>query len=658
MKKSFESYCLLIIFFVSALAYLNCLQHSFVYDDESTIVHNYFIRRWNHLPKLFSSHYFSLSAELTYRPVVTLSYFIDYTFWQLNPFGYHLTNILLHTINSMLFFPFAFLVLGKKTPALISSLFFASYPLATEVVNACGFREDLLACMFLLLAFILYLRGVKRSSITSYCFSLFSFSLALFSKEMAITLPVLIICYDMALRPTAKTNGTPPPASSGKKEDCRRWFFSAQSKALYRYSGYFLVSILYLLIRFFFLHNPLEAQYASPLDRFPVNFLTMVQVLAYYTKLLFIPFPLNADYIAPLSLSPFKISFFISLFVLIAIGVCAFRLRQKNTYLFFSIIWVFITLIPVMNIIPLGNIMAERYLYLPSIGFSMIIGCFPLRRHLKPAVRPGAFLTPPPSILLIFILCFVLAGNMYLTFQRNRDWKDGTRLWSKTILTSPNSVRAHLNLGFAYEQKGLDRDAFEEYKHALSINPDDADSYNNLGIYYNTINLLDEAIQCYKKCLEINPKHIKAHNNLGVALTKQRRLDDAILEFKSALSLNAFYPDAHNNLGIAYHRKGLTDKAEREYKSAIAIEPNHAAAHNGLGIVYNDKRLYDEAIREFETAVSIKPDYANAHMNLGAVILQHGKDKKSALFHLKESLTLDPHQEQAPVIRKLVRQLK
>ena len=149
MKRYHRVYFLLLPFVISIIVYLNCLQNSFVYDDDSTIINNYFIRHWSNLPALFTSKYFALSAELTYRPVVTLSYFIDYTFWHLNPLGYHLTNILLHAINSVLVFIFAFQVFKNRKSAFISALFFSSYPLFSEVVNAVGFREDLLACMFL-----------------------------------------------------------------------------------------------------------------------------------------------------------------------------------------------------------------------------------------------------------------------------------------------------------------------------------------------------------------------------------------------------------------------------------------------------------------------------------------------------------------------------
>lgn len=725
MKKYLPILCLLLPGFLSILVYLNCLQHSFVYDDESTILYNYFIRDWGNLPNLFTAQYFVRSAELTYRPVVTLSYFLDYTLWRLDPSGYHFTNILLHAANSMLFFLLVSRIGKKRTPALISALFFSSYPVFSEAVNAVGFREDLLAFLFFMLALLFYLKNDakylmkpgQRGYVLYYSLSLLSYGFSLFSKEMAITLPLLIILYDfisrdLSIKKTFSPDPLPLPSrerraaitsvqegagchslhfpSPGGQGLRRRGFSSSlapgggvgfsylKSKITGYYFGYFFVTLFYILIRFVFLYNPQESRIPYPHNGLFVRFLTLISMLAYYVKQLFMPFPLNADYVISLSLSSMTISFWLSLLLLISIGIITFRLRSRQRHLYFFILWFFVTLIPVMNIIPLGNIMAERYLYLPGAGFCatiacLVSNCLGLRcspekttfTHPPFVNRKSAKFTPGPIsssqrtfITFIFVFVFILTGSIYLTLSRNRDWKDGLQLWSKTTLISPNSVRAHINLGNAYLKEGFNTAALEEYKTAWSIDPGDADVYNNLGVYYNKIGLLNEAIQNYQKCLTIRPADAKAHNNAGVVLTRQRKFDDAIHAFQQALSINPFYPDAHNNLGIAYYRKGSLDEAEREFTSAVRLEPNHAEAHNDLGILYNDLKRCDDAIREFETAIRMKPHYANAHLNLGAVILQHRKDKEKALFHLEESLKLDPQQEQAAGIQKLIRQLK
>ncbi|MCF6148539.1 MAG: tetratricopeptide repeat protein [Candidatus Kuenenia sp.] len=626
-----------------------------MYDDQSTIVDNYFIRHWRNFPDIFTSKYFRLSAELTYRPVVTLSYFIDFTFWNSNPAGYHLTNVLIHLANCMFFFLFCLLLLKKELPAFVSALLFSSYPLLSESVNAIGFREDLIVFLFMILSFLFFLKSHKGRYSLYYPLSLFCYFFGLFSKEMAITLPALIILHDFVFHPFLQKN-------TGL-----RWYTSLKSEFYHYYSGYILISLFYLTVRFYFLHNPMESEIHLPLKNPYFNFLTMTHVLAYYIKLLFLPFPLNVDYVVPVATSLLKISFWISTFLLTATGILTFRSKQKNRYIFFCILWFFITLSPVMNIIPLGNIMAERFLYVPCAGICMVFGILLTKSTVFLSYlfkqndnrKSSEFITTTyASLPILFVLFFLLAGSAYLTLRRNTDWKDEIRLWSKTLSVSPNSARSHVNLGNAYEKRDHNNAAFEEYKKALKIDPNDADLFNNIGIYYNKMYRYEDAIACYKKSIEIYPQHTRAHNNLGVIYTKQRKLDEAIQEFNKAISINHFYPDAHNNLGIAYYRKGFMDQAEQEFRTAVSMEPNHAEAHNDLGILYNDRQQFDNAIHEFQTAVKIKPDYANAHMNLGAVLLRHKKDKHAALFHLRESIKLDPKQDQAAGINKLIQQLE
>jgi len=663
LKKYLPIYCTLTLLFYSLVVYLNCLHNSFVYDDQSTIVDNYFIRNWRNFPDIFTQKYFKLSAELTYRPIVTLSYFVDFAFWNSSPFGFHLTNVLIHSVNCIIFFFFCLLLLGNTIPAFVSALLFSSYPLLSESVNAIGFREDLFAFLFIILSFLFFLKSRKNRYFLYYPLSLFCFFFGLFSKEMAITLPALILLYDFIFHPFSKKNSdiqTANPFILSRISFLKSEFFPS-------YCGYVLISFFYLAIRFYLLHDPMESEIQSPVQNPFSNFLTMTHVLAYYIKLLFIPSPLNVDYVVPIATSLAKTSFWLSALLLTATGIVTFRSKQKNNYIFFFFLWFFITLTPVMNIIPLGNIMAERFLYVPCAGICAVFGTLLTKgtallpsslKHNNNNKTSVSTATYSVSLPLLFALLFLISGSAYITLRRNTDWKDELILWSKTLFVSPNSARSHVNLGNAYEKRDINNAAFEEYKNALKIDPNDADLFNNIGIYYDKMRHYEDAIACYKKSIEIYPQHTRAHNNLGVIYTKQRELDEAIQEFTKTISINHFYPDAHNNLGIAYYRKNIMDLAEREFRITIEMEPNHAEAHNDLGIIYNDSHQFDNAITEFQTAVKIKPGYANAHMNLGALLLRHKKDKDAALFHLRESIKLDPQQDQVAGIQKLIQQLK
>src|SRR3990172_10667433 len=160
-KNLHLSILVLVIVCLSQFVYLNSLSNQFVYDDKFTIVTNYFIKTWNNLPSLFNKDYFKFSGELSYRPVVPLSYFIDYTLWKLNPFGFHLTNTLLHTLNSVLLFLLLKRIFNCQTTSFLATLIFSCHPVLTEAVNAISYREDLLATTFFIGAFLLYMKTSK-----------------------------------------------------------------------------------------------------------------------------------------------------------------------------------------------------------------------------------------------------------------------------------------------------------------------------------------------------------------------------------------------------------------------------------------------------------------------------------------------------------------
>ena len=163
MNKNIRLILFSIITVLPVLIYLNSLENTFVYDDYLTITNNHFIREWRYLSALFNQKYFAISNELTYRPIVTLSYFVDYAIWQLRPWGYHLTNLIIHTLNVYLVYFTAYLLFKNRITAFISCLLFSIHPIFSEAVNAVSYREDLLSASFLLVAFILFIKHSQES---------------------------------------------------------------------------------------------------------------------------------------------------------------------------------------------------------------------------------------------------------------------------------------------------------------------------------------------------------------------------------------------------------------------------------------------------------------------------------------------------------------
>jgi hypothetical protein len=188
---------------LAIVVYINALPNGFVFDDMTTIVHNVHIKDLaKNFPAFFNLDYFKIAqAEVSYRPIATLSYFLIYALFNLNPLAFHLTSLLLHIFNVIGVYVLADIIRHNKRSSLIAALVFACHPVLTETVNCISYNEDLLATFFYLLALVLYIKaGAKenRSDLPIYVFSFISFLAALLSKEMAITLPVIIFlrhCY-------------------------------------------------------------------------------------------------------------------------------------------------------------------------------------------------------------------------------------------------------------------------------------------------------------------------------------------------------------------------------------------------------------------------------------------------------------------------------
>ena len=606
--KNFGIYiAILIIVCLSLLNYLNSLSNKFVYDDEFVIVNNYFIKTWDNFPRLFNKDYFRYAEELSYRPVVTLSYFIDYSIWGLNPFGFHLTNLLLHTLNSVLIFFLFTYFLNNRTVSFVAALLFVCHPILSETVNAISYREDLLTATFFIAAFILYIKTSKRDDLVLkqnsntktrllYSASLICSLFAVFSKEMAIILPALIYLYDFVLT---------------KKKDLPH-------KLIHNYIGYILIAIFYLIIRFVILYSPVEAQTSYPSNSVLINAMTMTKVIASYMGLFFLPLSLCADYVMPHA-SFLDISFILSLLLVSSAILIAYKLYTYSKIVFFSIVWFSVSLLPVLNIVPIENIIAERYLYLPILGLCMSYGCF-LQIHTK--------VINYQKYTIIILLILILLPLSLKTIKRNKIWMEQPVLWTDTVRTSPNSFKAHNNLGNFYRDAGRLDESIIEFKRALSLYDDYINAHNNLGVTYRKKGMLKEALTEYQKALKLNPNYAYAHNNLGVLYAKLNYLDLSILEFQKAISIMPYYFDAHNNLGATYLRKGLHEKAIAEFLETIKYNNRHADAYYNLSAAYLSSNQLNKALDAIKIVLSIDPNHTDAREVLNTISMQMRQTEK------------------------------
>jgi len=429
--------------------YANTLGNAFLWDDKFLIVQNPHIQSLHHLPSLFASD-FSAPSDVHgksgyYRPATMVSYAADYVIWGMNPRGFHLTNVLVHALNAGLVYALTFLLFRDRLASALAGLIFVLHPIHTESVAWVSGRTDLLCASFLLLAFLSFARiscsiGWRQTAHRFASPLLFLF--ALWSKETAIVLPVLLLSYDGYFGPKV------PPSYRGK-----------------RHVIYWIVAALYLLSRVLVLGGVGPAMHR---DRtLYIAFLTTVKISGLYLKHLFYPIPLNAELDMALPASLFEVPVLLSLLAGVALVVALLRTAKTSKSVSFGM------LLPVLQLIPLQEWVAERFLYLPSIGFVVVLSGL-LSRAYRLTSRHWAKTLMVVGITVLMAMCACIIK------ERNRDWKDEITLYSATIRDAPDSPRAHYNLGTIYlGQKQYDR-AIPLLRQATHLRPGYVQALYNL----------------------------------------------------------------------------------------------------------------------------------------------------------------------------------
>jgi len=667
---------LVVIGVITLVSYFNCLNNQFVFDDIHLIVENPTIRGIEKIPSLLGIG----KRRISYRPVRMISYAVDYTLnkklWRylgyagddkgLNPLGYHISNLVYHMLTSFLVFLVIYRLVANYRVAFLAASLFALHPVHTDSVTYLAGRRDILFTLFYLAGFYFFLCYRRTRRVTFIIASFLAYLLSLGSKEMAVTFPAIILCYDLVenFTPLERRNchlwwgeksyksgqglKLSPNFLTGFTEKVKKINFTyfkeffhiikkifVQSK--YLYSLLFIGALPYIYYKVF-IKSPSHQNFHYG-DSILTTFLTVGKILVYYMKLLVYPITLNADYsfnAFPLSSSFFEPATFLSFILLGVVGYVVSRLLIHHKMLAFGAIWFFASLLPVCQIFPHHELLAEHYLYLPSFGFCLMSGIL-VNGFLKEGRYRYFIYLSFMAVVFLFLLRIV---------DRNRDWRDELTLWEKTVKIVPQCVRAHNNLGVAYFKSEKVDEGISECKRALAIKPNYAEAHYNLGVDYLKRGKVDEAIAEYKQALAIKPNYAEAHHKLGVAYFKRERVDEAILEYRQTLAIKPNYAEAHNNLGAAYIKKGRLYRAIYEYKRALMLKPLYADAHYNLGIAFVKKGRVDEAISEYKRALAIKPNYAEAHYNLGVAYFKRGKVDE-AILEYKQTLAIKSNYAEA-----------
>lgn len=435
-KKDLNKAWYVVLAILPLILYAKSMAFDFLpsWDDEEYVLNNTRIRAFtfDNLKAIFTTTFF-----YNYTPLHLLSYSIDHAIWGLNPAGYHLTNIILHAINSVLVYTVLKRLTSKDCIALLASLIFAVHPINVENVAWVAERKTLLSGMFALLSIRSYLEfsreGVKRPLIYSIVF----YILSMLSKPMAITMPLVFAAYELVIAKNLKHRLIP----------LIPFFIIAAFgafMAMYSQMG----------------HNAIEKDSLSLEMLLGTVYPTMLPVFWKYASLIVWPFNLNGYYDTTVYYSFLAPASLLSLIGIIIVTVLVFWKGGPQTRFWF--LWFWIWLLPVSNIVPLPVFYADRYMYMPAVSFYVLAGGVLAFLFFK--ADKLKTLSYAAGALLVFV-CFVAA------FKRSDVWKNDLVFWTDTVKNSPNQYKARLNLGYALEMRSMYTEAEKEYEAALAIYP-------------------------------------------------------------------------------------------------------------------------------------------------------------------------------------------
>jgi tetratricopeptide (TPR) repeat protein len=405
-----------------------------------------------------------------------------------------------------------------------------------------------------------------------------SFSLALLSRENSLIFPFLLILYH----------------------------YSFKEKGRFKLKAFLPVaalSLIYIALRSTLLKSLLSTTFSTTFgQRVPGFFVALLN----YVRLLIAPFPLHMEYGDRVFsyTDPRAIAGAIIFFVLLAY---AFSVRKKEGrgIIFFAVLWFILALLPSSNFYPLNAYMAEHWLYIPSIGFVLIIA------------KGLVFLYENNRFRALGIGLAVLLIGFYatLTIRQNVHWTDAMSLYRLVLTHATDSARIHFNLGNQYYNQGKIAEAVPLYEKAIELDPEYSDAYTNLGLLHYESGRIREAVALYEKAVQITPKHSMAHTNLGVAYYDLGRRAEALSSYKKAIELNPDNAEAYNNWGIVEYHLGNDGAAAELYQKAIEADPAYAKAYSNLAIVYWRKKQYNLAIEYCDKAKGlgfVNPDLLKA----------------------------------------------
>ncbi len=568
--------------------YVGTLWFQFVLDDRGQVVENHYVHSWRYLSVLFTKQIWIFAAPRIlanyYRPLFLVWFLLNHTLFGLHPMGWHLTTVLVHLAVTLMVFELVRRITQDRWIAVFAALVFALHPAHIESVAWVSGVSDPLLALCLLPSFIFYVNWRERRPrrLGWLVASLFFYALTLLAKETGVILPVLVFAFEWIW-----------PEGLTAQSRLGRWGQRLRASVL-RTLPYVFLTAVYAMVRSRVLRG--FAHVVNPLPLSTI-ILTWPSLLWFYFQHLVWPFDLCVFYELPYVTRPSSPRFIFPMvgLTVVAVGLWVWYRRlakvrpEAARVLVFALVWVIVPLMPLadLSLFAKGETAHDRYLYLPLIGFGILLGLalrplgsLPVRAFGEPAFQCLAFLA-----LAAFL------GTA--TSKQDSYWANDLLLYSRGATKVPSSNAAVTDL---------------------------ASVYGELGQY-------GAAIRLYHEVLERDPQLWYANYNLGYTYYQLSDLQGADKYLRRAIALDGSVPDEYFYLGLSSMKRGHDEFAEASFRRAIQLDPQGLGYHFALGLVLQQKGDTIDALRQFKLELANHPHEKAAMQQIQQI--EHAKPKPS-----------------------------
>jgi protein O-mannosyl-transferase len=624
-RRASDALLMLVLALCAALPYANTLLNGFVYDDNTQVLQNPYVRNFSHLGAIFTQTAWAYKGAQGvtnyYRPLMAFGYLLCHEIFGFRPWAYHLVNIVFHAAVVCMLFVVTRRLFHSRKIAFLAGALFALHPIHSEDVAWIAAITDLELALFFLFSFWCFLRLEDREPNQAGLLQLGmtgSFALALLAKEPAAAWPLLATFYEHTCRD-----------DRGRTS----WILKVR-----RYAPLWLLLIAYVLFRARILGAfvPLPERMRIPANE--VFFAAVALVGQYIEKLLW-PVHLCAFYPFPIDLAALLPWFAAGALALLACGYLMLYFWKRERRMCFALLWFFITLAPVLNARWMSdNVFAERYLYLPSVGFCWLAGWLGAQAWERISLRRKRW-----RQTLIVPACVLAALMAVRIVTRDRDWKDDLTFEKATLAASPGAADIRGNLGVDYFEHGNFKLARQTLLDALKRIPNDSAVLDDLGLLDLRQKRYQEAIVYYERSLAFTPNDAFGRAGLGEAYERLGMFRDAEIQLRQAVTLAPLDIGARVRLGQLYYDERHYALAQKEFQISVQTLPS-VWGYSGLGLTHWAQGDRAGAERFFDEAIKFDPTDARPYALLGVLYAQAGR-VADAIREYQQALKVEPHNE-------------